>query len=93
MILLHYNIIISQYIIILMTVEKNARGGGVAIYKDINCSQVEGKSLTVTDILESITVEMTYIKTKHIIVCCIYRKPATNIDTLCERIEHIFGTL
>ena len=73
----------------------NTEGGGVAIYvrKNINCTQVLSKYLSLDNILECITVELMIVNQKYILVSCIYRKPASITDMFCEGIECIFGNV
>ena len=51
------------------------------------------KSLSIDNILECITVELMTVNQKNVLVSCIYRKLASNTDTLCEEIECIFGNV
>lgn len=72
---------------------ENKTGGGVALYvhKSVKYSQVKSLSLTISDILECITIEIYCEKKKNIILSCIYRSPGSNIETFTEWMEKSFS--
>ena len=63
------------------------------VHKDINCSQVLNKSLSINDVLECVIVELIIENKQNVIASCIYRKPGSNIDTFSENVEYICGNI
>lgn len=61
--------------------QTNKHGGGVAMYVDSNCSYkvIENKFIVVA-LFECLTIEITRIKRKNIILSCIHRTPGLNIN-------------
>ena len=52
---------------------------------------VETKSIAVENILECVTVELTIKNHTNVVVSGMYRTPGSNLDTVCENIEHILN--
>lgn len=42
--------------------------------------------------MESITIEIELLRIKNGIICCVYRKPGSNIDPFITKMEILFST-
>lgn len=69
------------------------KGGGVALFVDQNLSYkvIENMTITVSDIMECITVEIDMGKKRNVIVSCVYRAPSSNIDIFKDIMEGLFA--
>ena len=65
---------------------ENKTVGGVPLYmhKSVKYSLVKGLLLTISDILECITIEISCEKKKNIILSCIYSSPGSNVKVFTE---------
>ena len=73
----------------------NKRGGGVGIYvkNELNCKQLKQYSVTYNDIMECITIELSFSKKKNVIISCVYRTPGSCVHAFCEQIELLFSNI
>ena len=69
----------------------NKRGGGVMLYVSnlFDFSVVEQMADSVDDLYECISIEIKVKNGKNIIVSCLYRAPASNIELFNENIEKL----
>ena len=70
-------------------------GGGVALYiKDsLQHRYLPDKSIYISNCAEIVSVEITLRNGKKVIICCIYRAPNTDLNTLSEFINDIFSKI
>lgn len=73
----------------------NKKGGGVALYvdNDLSCKIVDSLSTTTEGVLECLSVEITVLKSKNIIVSSLYRTPGSCLDLFNKNADNLFGNL
>lgn len=73
----------------------NKKGGGVALYvdNDLSCKIVDSLSTTIEGVLECLSVEIVVLKSKNIIVSCLYRTPGSCLDLFNKNVDNLFGNL
>ena len=73
----------------------NTRGGGVIIYVSnlLNFKVVDKKTECVDDLYECVTVEIDVKNNRNIVVSCLYRTPASCVETFVEHIEQLINTV
>ena len=73
----------------------NKSGGGVALYVDstLRCSRVQNMTYNIDNILECLTVELIFDKSKNMVISCIYRTPGTCLETFSNAVDNMFGSL
>ena len=64
----------------------NKKGGGVVLYirESLQHKYLPEKSKCIDNCAEILSVEITLEKDKKVTICCIYRAPNTNLDTLSD---------
>lgn len=72
---------------------RQSRGGGVALYVDKNLSYklIEDMTMAVENVLECITIKICTEKGKHVIISCLYRAPGSNIEDFHNWLEKTYS--
>ena len=70
-------------------------GGGVALYinDSLQHRYLPDKSIYINNCAEIVSVEITLRNGKKVIICCIYRAPNTDLNTLSEFINYILSNI
>ena len=77
------------------TSRSDKRGGGVVLYvrQDLNFVKKNDFCSSISNVLESVTLEIVLENDKNVIISCIYRTPGTDVDTFTDYIERLLKSI
>ena len=76
-----YLLAIPNYVLV-SSPRKNRQGGGVGFYVSTDYLYIVRESFTISnDLIETVSIEILLKQVCNIILTCVYRPPATNVDT------------
>ena len=73
----------------------NKNGGGVALFvrNHLKRKIVANMTVSIDDVMECLTVEISFVNRKNVFVSCIYRAPGSDTQTFIDYIEKQFSDL
>lgn len=74
---------------------RNKSGGGAALFieESINFVTLENMSIVVENVMECVTIEISMLNGRKIVICCVYRAPDSKVEVFSECLSELITKL